>query len=130
MRYKLKIKLGFISNSSTTSFCIYGGMVEKKVFDKTTRKLLGMKKEEYEDLLEEISYWEMWEDAVLGAKLPSNELDVIEAGEYIYVGVSLFDMELDETRREFQARAQAALDKFFGVGVVPGELICEEVYDS
>lgn len=84
----MKIRNGFVSNSSSSSFMIYGGAVDASLIDDF---------EAFEKRADKlgISLWE-------------------PDGYYsIYAGVSLSDMEMDETRREFEARVKQKLDQLF-----------------
>lgn len=83
----MKVRTGFVSNSSTTSFCIVGSYV----------KDLG---DEFEDKLYE-----------LGSKLSSYGYDW--SGDR-YVGLSIRQMNDEETLAEFKERAKKELA---GIGI-------------
>ena len=77
----MKIKHDFVTNSSSTSFVIYGATFQN-----------------YEDA------------AALKEKISDKEF-VTECGEYedTYVGVDFTSMKMDETRRQFQERVEKVL---------------------
>jgi len=94
----MKIRQGFVSNSSTTSFCIAGVGLSKK------------------ELKETFDVEEAWE-------IESSELSVYrnsDAGDYgeNYVGLSIDRMLPDETRAQFEARASDLLSRLAGKPVV------------
>ena len=81
----MKIRFGFVSNSSTTSFCIYG-----KYFNR-----LPENDEDWYDVCDEI-----------GLECHSDPY-----GRDHYIGLSLTDIGLDETFREFQNRTKEKFEK-------------------
>ena len=78
----MKIRLGFVSNSSSTSFCIYGMNISG-------------------DNLKEIFEVEDEDDFD-----PGNDLDVFfnEDGSEVYIGRSLMDCKDDETMGNFKKK--------------------------
>ena len=93
----MKIRQGFVSNSSTSSFCIYGASYNKP------------KKEFVDEVGEETSFYEVLEDFIeknskrLG--LESHNPD----GDGFYIGVGATDIKDDETGAQFKARVVSAL---------------------
>ena len=107
----MKIRTGFVSNSSTTSFCIYGVYIEdleeiKKhlnpheiIYDR------GEKTEEDED---DYDLYEMAEENDLEYHSPEGD-----SGSYI--GVSWSSIGDNETGKQFQERVAAKLKEVFGI---------------
>jgi len=87
----MRIRRGFVSNSSTTSFCIYG-------------------------LQKSADIWEDIEAPVEEAGLTIEASNPNDYNRKIFIGLSLTDMKRDETRIQFEQRIADAVDKLF-----PGE---------
>ena len=83
----MKIRQGFVSNSSSTSFCICGICLG----DDEVKELFGV-----DDCYD----------------LYKNEIEVYSEGDYspIYVGVDIDKMQEDETKAEFRHRVKKLLD--------------------
>jgi len=78
----VKIRTGFVSNSSSSSFCIAGIYLEN-----------------WDDELDEKAQEE-------GLFTTSGE-----SGDVMYIGLDFSDMEYDETKREFYKRVEEKLKK-------------------
>jgi len=94
----MKIRLGFVSNSSSSSFCI-----------------TGIYRDNWDDDLDE----------------KAQEIGLYTScGEYdgMYIGLQFEGMGLDETRRQFEARAKELLVKI-GIDEDPS-YYCEGWYDG
>lgn len=105
----MKVRNGFVSNSSTSSFLIYGTEVTSKL-----RTLLEEKQGD------EVELYELFE---------SEGLDYYTETEYgDVVGVSFTSLGEDETPRQFKARVNAKLEGVFGKPVkceiMQGEYPC------
>ncbi|KKK98740.1 hypothetical protein LCGC14_2639700 [marine sediment metagenome] len=117
----MKFRTGFVSNSSNTSFCIYGHCFGDD--DTTVEKMLIEKG--FIDNNENRYCYDMLEDneAFKAAKLsfqPSPYGD--------YVGRSWDSIGDDETGREFKESTKKAMEEFFGEGI---ELdYCEESFND
>jgi len=99
----VKVRQGFVSNSSTTSFCIYGTDVPQDILDALNEEEgLYAFLEQEPDLSIEYGDPNGW---------PDRE---------IFVGCSLTRMEDDETFGEFKARVAAAIKRLFGDDLSPG----------
>ncbi len=102
----MKIRNGFVSNSSSSSFHIYGTKVDECII----AELLidgGFATEEDID-----------EDGVMEYvhKLDTNglQLHCINSWDEIYIGRSYSSIEDDETGRDFKTDATECVTKFFG----------------
>lgn len=87
----MKVRKGFVSNSSTSSFCIYGVCIDNKELVKRTGT---------DDL------WGMTE------LFTSSGPDYYD--EVTYIGASWDGIKDDETGADFRARVQAAIKELLG----------------
>ena len=103
---KMKIREGFVSNSSSTSFCICGICAEESYI----KKMFG---------IEDISELE-------------DEFEIYNQDEYYptYVGVDISYMKDDETKAEFRKRVHEALSKRAGKDVGEIGLVTDGWYDG
>ena len=90
----MKIRNGFVSNSSTTSFLIYGVMLED---------LPPVDDPDYED-----EPGEFWYNKCEDVGLNFYNYPWVFGGSK-WIGMSFANMELDETRRQFQDRVKEKL---------------------
>ena len=90
----MKIRQGFVSNSSSSSFLIYGVTVpsNEDLYDKCDKLKLVCKSPPYED------------------------------GRCMYIGRSWCEVKDDETGAQFKKRVKEELTKFFGKEVECGTL--------
>jgi len=107
----MKIRNGFVSNSSSSSFCIYGASFEMgELIEKV--KTLGLitedKIEEYED-----DQYELME--ILDEKLDLN-MEFDYENEYVWIGRPWSSIGDDETGRQFKDDVEAKIEKNFGSG--------------
>jgi len=129
----MKIRNGFVSNSSSSSFCIYGICAEESEI-KEALVAKGATKDELEDDLYE--YFDNWS---YNRKKREGELTAADISEYedkffkpedgfemhnpyeydgeIYLGVEWSSIGNDETGAEFKARIDAKLKDLFGKDV-------------
>lgn len=96
----MKIRNGFVSNSSSSSFCIYGASISST----SLAKALGIDDEDadIEELLSkapalsEMSYWSP------------------EGYDEYFVGISWSKVKDDETGKQFKTRIEKAFKEVFG----------------
>lgn len=96
----MKIRQGFVSNSSTTSFCIYGALIAPP------RDEAREETEEYYDAHEDM--YEKCEK--LGLECHSTPWD-----SDCYIGLEWYNLRDDETGAQFKARVEALLFTNFGI---------------
>ena len=96
----MKIRQGFVSNSSTTSFCIYGTHVEKIP-------------EQYQD----------------DYKIGNLEINRLNYSDY-YVGLSPDSISDNETGAEFKERVKLEIEKELGIKDPKCHWYCEAEYDG
>lgn len=101
----MKIRHGFVSNSSTTSFCIYGARVETPYDEE--KEIQAEESGEYYDSEEDM--YEMCEKIGLEHHSPP-----YGDGDS-YVGLSWDSIRDDETGAQFKARVEAQLFTHFRV---------------
>lgn len=85
----MKTRHSLVSNSSTTSFCIYGTEVERRVVEEDPQRY---KAEELEDHYGNPNYGD----------------------ENIFIGISWCNIKDNETGAEFKKRVKDALEKWLG----------------
>lgn len=116
----MKIRQGFVSNSSTSSFCIYGCEVP----DSFIAKLRAL--EDDEDNEEETDIWVLVDEF---NKSSDTKLSYYDCDGYDhYIGVDAMSFRDNETGRQFKDRCQEAVQKFLGetiaCGFESGEFPC------
>jgi hypothetical protein len=122
----MKTKNGFVSNSSSTSFCIYGinmnlvDMVEK------LKSFNLFSEDEIQDLfsedeIEDIDFWK------IGKKIDMEIYEYYE-GEEAYIGKSWSSIKDDQTGREFKEEVERKLNEIFGNNIKCGTF--EEVLEN
>lgn len=126
----MKVRQGFVSNSSTTSFCIYGicestTKIKEALIEKgfATEEDLADGVSEY---LDDWSYNKRKRDGELTEEdVDKNEgryfkaedgytLDYIDDDEYSYLGIPWKNIEEDETGAQFKTRIETKMKTLFG----------------
>lgn len=87
----MKIRNGFVSNSSSSSFCVWGAWVPLDYFAEG----------------EDVDYYELAEKAAYGSLIPAPLVaGVPEDAEYILIGLDYKNLGDEETGAQFKARAE------------------------
>ena len=110
----MKIRLGFVSNSSTTSFCIYGCCLEESEALAMLSKTGIITKEQEE-------YSEPWE--ILDEMAEENKIECHSGQDYddsVWFGFSLTAIPDDVNVGEWKKEKTEMLKKFFGDDVKCG----------
>ena len=96
----MKFRRGFVSNSSSSSFLIFGTIVDSGTISARARELMDAKEIE-------VPRYDDWEDNDYEAAelLSTGGLDVNSVFDTIYIGLSWDRVGDDETGKEFKARA-------------------------
>jgi len=102
----MKVRNGFVSNSSTSSFLIYGICFES---EDEFREALNMEVENDDD---DTDVWEIGYE--LGKELDMECLWPYDGDYGCYIGVSWDQVKDDETGAEFKARVEKKLKEKFG----------------
>jgi hypothetical protein len=101
----MKIRHGFVSNSSSSSFLIYGVCLED--YSAKTAKLVG----DEEGSLDTHEIQKKLKEKVAGLGLERHSPPYSDS---TYIGVSWDKVKDDETGAQFKARVEDALEKAFG----------------
>jgi len=141
----MKIRTGFVSNSSTTSFCMYGAQCD---IDLKTAFLMSLTKEEFENLENDFYNFDGFEEALENFEDREKFLEIIEdaeiddivefLGEFYdmeihfayggeYIGRGLNTMRDDETYGEFKESVKKKFEKF---GITASPRFILEEYQS
>jgi hypothetical protein len=107
----MKIRNGFVSNSSTTSFCIYGAEIEYDTLKKLYNKEHNVNDENEEDKDYEFDEYDTMEKLAekLGLEMHSGQ-----DGEQRYLGRSYSRIKDDETGKQFKTEIENKLKAEFG----------------
>jgi len=97
----MKIREGFVSNSSTTSFCIYGAYIEDRN-ELASQLGVDVESEDYD------AYEDLY-DKLDGEDDLQVEFDPWDDG--IWVGISFTRIKDDETGAQFKQRVKDVLEK-------------------
>jgi hypothetical protein len=112
----MKVRTGFVSNSSTTSFCIYGASVEdisgdiEKLFIK-----MGLAKEgeEFED-----GYCDIYDSKEFTDILEKEDkrlhLEHMDEIDGYWIGINFTDIKDNETGKQFKETVEKAISNIAG----------------
>ncbi len=98
----MKVRSGFVSNSSSSSFCIYGAEIDSCDFEEKIKKLNP-------ELADEECIYELTEslDTTLDIHTPSDY-------DTIYIGRSWSSIGDDETGKQLKENVEKEIKKLFG----------------
>jgi len=101
----MKIRNGFVSNSSTSSFCIYGAYIkDKEALVKRCQKILNEEEEE------DVDFYGIVEEAA--GKFGLGFWSI--SGESYYVGNSWCNIKDDQTGKQFKEEIAKAVKELVG----------------
>lgn len=108
----MKVRMGFVSNSSSTSFCIFGAMIEEDAIRKLLKKKAG--KTGKEDSEEEDDYDDIYDEVdTLVSKYKLTSYTDYDGSGY-YIGRELSTIKDDETGKQFKDGVREKLEELFG----------------
>ena len=111
-RNSMKMRNGFVSNSSSSSFVVYGAVIEKdELLEALLKKFPDLEVERDEDgeiFLEETDIYDIIWD-IPDAEVQS--LSLAEDDDLFMVGRPLTEIEENETLAQFKSRVHSVLDK-------------------
>lgn len=127
----MKIRQGFVSNSSSSSFCLYGVMIEESEIKEALIEKGFVTEEELSDGIYE--YLDEWNfkynlkqkglsEEEIAKKLIERPLVGFDYenidGEYHFIGIAWKDIKDDETGAEFKAKIEKKMKEIFGENTV------------
>ena len=105
----MKLRSGFVSNSSSSSFCIYGTFMELDELIEKVKANGWLTDEELEEMEENEDWYELEEK--LNEK---TDLEVYASEDQFWIGKSWSNIGDDETGGEFKESVKTELGKVFG----------------
>ena len=108
----MKIRNGFVSNSSSSSFCIYGASLE---FDELVEKLKEtdiISEEKLNEIID--NEYDEQEEEILNIIDDNSNLEVYQYDDDVWIGRSWSSIADDETGGEFKESIKAELEKLLG----------------
>ena len=97
----MKIRKGFVSNSSSTSFCIYG---ISAVNDEMVKKILGISEDS-----EDVDVYDLLDEKLENEK----DIEMNSNDSTYWIGRSYTTIKDDETGKQFKDSTELTLKKLF-----------------
>lgn len=119
----MKVRAGFVSNSSSSSFCIYGAEMDFEEMIEKIKESNIISVEDMERMEEEDDWCEVGE--ILEEKLG---LSTYQSDDYFWIGRRWAEINDDETGSQFKDSVKTKLEEVFGPDVDCGTHE-EEIYN-
>lgn len=112
----MKIRQGFVSNSSTSSFCIYGTCISSSELEELLKSeykaMIALSSEEPDEDELEYDWGTVLDDLFSNEDGNWTYYDIGGDGEY-FIGRSWTDIDDNETGRQFKDKIEAVISKYF-----------------
>jgi len=124
----MKIRLGFVANSSSSSFCVFGAAIDDSDMIEALLKANIITKEESES--DDVYAWELLELPAVQKRM--KELNLTYTGDsdnnVTYIGREFTSIGDNETGKQFKDGIKKGIEKFMGkeveVDTHEGEISC------
>ena len=105
----MKVRAGFVSNSSSSSFCIYGTSMELNEIREKIKESNLIPQEKLDRMEEEDEWYELGE--ILEEKLG---LSTYQSEDYFWIGREWSNIDDEETGRQFKEGVEKKIEDVFG----------------
>lgn len=116
----MKVKLDFVTNSSSVSFVVIGINIDIKDIPKDYLKQIAEKRNIPLDEVTDEDPYEILQDLIKGSNLEYSF--GCEYDEGLMVGISYSNMKDDETLGEFKKKVKLQILEHFGIPCQPGHI--------
>jgi len=108
----MKVRNGFVSNSSSSSFCIYGADFDLNDLIEKIKKSNFLTENELEELEENDEWYELG-----GIIAEKSDLDFYLSEDCAWIGKSWRSIGDDETGKQFKEKVRSKIEKILGTDI-------------